>query len=85
MTTTAERKALRSAAHRLKSNQDAMAAAYNADIAEGQAGRQRHQWRVVAGWLMSEARAAGDDNRQAMLDHLLKCAQDMNKWSRPES
>ena len=79
---TAVRKARDSADRRLARQQAELMTAYQLDVREGPEFRQRHQWRVVTGWLMSEAKSASDEQRAEILAHLIKLCQDMNAVSR---
>lgn len=75
-------KASESADRRLTRNQAAVQQAWQDDVREGPDYQQRHQWRAVTGWLMSEAKNVTDEERANMLAHLLKLCQEMNGWSR---
>lgn len=81
-TPTTPERAARSANSRLKANQDGLRAAYAKDIADGPAGKQRHQWRAATEWLRSEVTALTAEQRQQLLNHVIELCQNANQQAR---
>jgi hypothetical protein len=81
-TATKDLRPNKAADRRLKEHQDRMIQAHARDARVGPDGKQRYQWQVVAGWLMSEAKCLNDADRARMFQHLIECGQQMNGWTR---
>ncbi len=75
-------KAERSANLRLDANQRALQEAYEADVREGPAAKQKRQFQVVTAWMRSEVTALTPEQRQQFLDHMVGLCQQANQQSR---